>query len=264
MHKQDNLIYPIVFSSVAVERMWGGDFIKNFLKQQNTNINFNVNNKIGELWLLSDRKDEQSIVESGALKGLTINELWCKYSKVLFGIDNSNQSTFPLLIKLIDADDDLSLQVHPKEEDLAYLENSEAKTEMWYVVDCKSNAEILAGFNDTYIKQEDNNLSNNTSVINKESFIGALNNTTELKKMVKCFSAEKGKYFFIPAGTIHAIGKGNLIFEIQQNSDTTYRVSDWGRVDSTGNSRKLHIEESIKCINFSNEVVYNGKKELNN
>lgn len=251
MKKKESLSYPIVFSTTPIERIWGGNFIKELLANNTCNLVVSKDKIYGELWLLSDRKDVQSIVQNGSLKGVTINQLWNKYREQLFGVTNKEKSRFPLLIKIIDAAEDLSLQVHPTEQYASRFNNAEPKTEMWYIIKGSSNAKILAGFKEK-------------SKIDKQKFINLINNTKELKNVVNEFASTDNSYFFIPSGTIHSIGKNNLVFEIQQNSDTTYRVSDWGRVDKNGKSRDLHIKESIDCINFTDSHIINNKIAGNN
>lgn len=238
--------YPVVFSKAPVERIWGGNLINNLFVNNKNNLGIRQDKVYGELWLVSDRDEVQTTVLNGILKGLTINELWNNYGEELFGVSNTQNSRFPLLIKIIDAAEDLSLQVHPTKNYVNKCKNIEPKTEMWYIINSSNNAKVLAGF-----KKD--------TKIDKNKFKNIVNNIVELKDVVNEFDSTKNSYFFIPSGTIHAVGKNNLVFEIQQNSDTTYRVSDWGRVDKNGKSRDLHIKESLECINFTDESIFFNK-----
>ncbi len=190
-----------------------------------------------ESWEIASHANGETTVCGGEDNGLTINELTEKYKEKLLGdkIYNDSNNKFPLLIKLIDARDNLSVQVHPNDEQAAKLENGElGKTEMWYVLEAEEGAGLIYGF-----KQD----------VTKEQFKSAIENNT-LMEYVNFIECKKGDCFFIPAGMLHAIGKGLLIAEIQQNSDTTYRVYDYNRRDVHGNTRELHIEKAIDVTNL--------------
>ena len=195
----------------------------------------------GEAWVVSDRPEGKSIVTKGEFKGKTLKELWDEHRE-LFG--NIEGEDFPLLIKLIDAHDHLSVQVHPDDEYARVNENDVGKTECWYVVDCDDNADIVIGH---HAKTRDE-LKN-------------LINEGKWDDLLKVRPIHKGDFFFIPSGTVHAIRSGTIILEIQQNSNLTYRLYDYGRLQD-GKPRELHLDKSIDVINCphidektENEVV---------
>ena len=185
--------------------------------------------KVAESWELSCHKDGPSVVADGEFAGLTLSEYIDKAGKKVLGTDCESFESFPILIKLIDAKDNLSVQVHPDNEYAQKVEGEYGKTEMWYVVDCDEGAELIYGF-----KGE----------ITKEEFAERIRNNT-LLEVTNNVPVHKGDVFFIRSGTLHAIGKGILIAEIQQNSNTTYRVYDYGRVGKDGKPRDLHIEKAL-------------------
>lgn len=184
--------------------------------------------KVAESWELSCHKDGNSIVANGGYAGMTLTEYIEKAGRSILGTDCEKFDSFPILIKLIDAKDNLSVQVHPNNEYAQRVEGEYGKTEMWYVVDCDEGAELLYGF-----KHE----------ITKEEFANRIANNT-LLEVTNAVPVKKGDVFFIEAGTLHAIGKGILIAEIQQNSNTTYRIYDYGRVGNDGKPRELHVEKA--------------------
>ena len=183
--------------------------------------------KVAESWELSCHKDGNSVIDSGEYKGLTLSEYVEKAGKAVLGTDCEKFENFPILIKLIDAKDNLSVQVHPDNEYALRVEGEYGKTEMWYVVDCDPGASLLYGF---------------THEISKEEFRQRIENNT-LLEVTNRVEVHPGDVFFIESRTLHAIGKGILIAEIQQNSNTTYRVYDYGRVGADGKPRQLHIEK---------------------
>lgn len=184
--------------------------------------------KVAESWELSCHKDGNSIVANGEYAGLTLAEYIEKAGRSVLGTDCKKFDSFPILIKLIDAKDKLSVQVHPNNEYAQRVEGEYGKTEMWYVVDCDEGAELLYGF-----KHE----------ISKDEFANRIADNT-LLEVTNSVPVKKGDVFFIEAGTLHAIGKGILIAEIQQNSNTTYRIYDYGRVGKDGKPRELHVEKA--------------------
>lgn len=186
--------------------------------------------KIAESWELSCHKDGQSVIDGGEFDGKTLTEFIETNGKTAaLGTNCDRFEYFPILIKLIDAKDNLSVQVHPSNEYALKVEGEYGKTEMWYIVDCNEGAELLYGF-----KHE----------ITKEEFAERIKNNT-LLEVANNVPVHKGDVFFIESGTLHAIGKGILIAEIQQNSNTTYRVYDYGRVGKDGKPRELHIEKAL-------------------
>lgn len=190
----------------------------------------------GESWEISDRPDEQSIVSSGPYSGKSLHDLWTNHREEIFG-EGFTGDRFPLLIKILDARDDLSIQVHPPANVSGEL-GGEPKTEMWYIADCDPGAKLYIGLKDG---------------ATRESFEQSLSKGT-VEEQVHAVSPKRGESIFIPSGRLHAIGAGFLIYEIQQNSDTTYRVFDWNRVGLNGAPRDLHIDESMASINFSDFI----------
>lgn len=186
----------------------------------------------GESWEMSDREDEQSIVNHGPFAGKSLHDLWINHRDDIFGPRLTGER-FPLLIKILDARDDLSIQVHPPVE-MAKELGGDAKTEMWYIADCDPGAKLYVGFKDG---------------VTKEDFAASLQDGSVANK-VHAIEPKKDQSIFIPSGRLHAIGAGFLIYEIQQNSDTTYRVFDWNRLGLDGTPRDLHVEQSMKSIDF--------------
>jgi mannose-6-phosphate isomerase len=211
-----------------MERIWGARRIETeFGKKLPPNV------KIGESWEIVDRPEAESVVANGPLKGKTLHALWTQDRQSIFG-NVAEAARFPLLIKLLDAHERLSLQVHPPQE-VARKLGDEPKTEFWYVAAADPGAELFLGFREP---------------ITREQFEKALRNGTAADYVDK-ISVKPGDVAFLPAGRLHAVNAGNLLIEIQQNSDTTYRVFDWNRIDSTtGKPRKLHVEQALQCIDF--------------
>lgn len=185
--------------------------------------------KVAESWELSCHKDGQSIIATGEHKGKTLSE-YLANNKQALGSACDKFENFPILIKLIDANDNLSVQVHPNNEYALRVEGEYGKTEMWYIVDCAKDASLLYGF---------------TKPISKEEFRERIEDNTLLDVCNKV-PVKKGDVFFIEAGTLHAIGAGIVIAEIQQNSNTTYRIYDYGRVGVDGKPRELHVDKAIE------------------
>ena len=228
-------LYPMKFIPIYQERMWGGTLMPEILRREVPA----GKEPIGESWELVDRDGEVSILENGPMAGATLHELLQNYGKALLGSKAPDSERFPLLVKLIDAGDRLSLQVHPDENACREIGNgAEPKTEMWYIIAARKDAKILAGLQGRATKQK---------LISQMS-------SPAVEELLQVYPSQAGDAYFITSGTLHAIGGGNLILEIQQNSDTTYRVSDWGRVDANGKSRELHVDVGIKSINFMNRT----------
>ena len=223
-------LYPLLFTPIYKEVMWGGEMLRTHLNRQLPKAKV----PIGESWEIVDRDDAVSIVENGHLKGKTIRELLEDYGVDIMGNKFAGEK-FPLLVKMIDAGERLSLQVHPDGPACTKLPGAEPKTEMWYVIAAKSDANIIAG-----LKYR----------CTKRAFIDTYQ-TTAVENNLQISRSVPGDAYFISAGTVHAIGAGNLLLEIQQNSDTTYRISDWGRVGADGKPRELHVKEAMECIHFS-------------
>jgi mannose-6-phosphate isomerase len=227
-----NLTTPLTFEPIFMERMWGGrrleaEFGKKLPPQR----------PIGESWEIVDRPEAQSIVREGLLRGKTLHELWTQYRDEIFG-EAPDSSRFPLLLKLLDAHDKLSLQVHPPEK-LADRLGGEPKTEFWYVAAADPGAELYLGFRES---------------ITRDQFEKALLDGTAADH-VHTVRVKTGDAAFLPAGRLHALGAGNLLIEVQQNSDTTYRVFDWNRADDKGKPRQLHIEQALQCIDFNDVAL---------
>jgi mannose-6-phosphate isomerase len=230
---QLTLTAPLSFEPIFMERMWGGRRLESeFGKKLPTNV------RIGESWEIVDRPEAQSIVSNGPLKGKTLHELWSHHRDEVFGQvpegpNRTGIARFPLLIKLLDAQEKLSLQVHPPER-VARKLGGEAKTEFWYVAAAEPDAEIFVGFRQLIARRE------------FEKSLGA----GSAADHVCTIKVKAGDAMFLPAGRFHAVGAGCLLVEIQQNSDTTYRVFDWNRVDDEDRPRQLHIEQALQCIDF--------------
>lgn len=214
------------FEPLAQERIWGGRNLERFGRV------LPEGRKIGETWELVDRPEAQSRIEGA---GQTLGSLWSgSERKKIFGTRSPETDHFPILIKLLDAEEKLSLQVHPPAGKAKSL-GGEPKTEMWFFLETKPEAEIYVG-----LKRG----------VGRVEFEKAL----EEGKVAECFYRQKtepGEAMFLPSGRVHAIGAGNVILEIQQNSDTTYRVDDWGRKDEQGKSRALHVKEALESIQWS-------------
>ncbi len=208
--------------------LWGGTKLK-------TDFGFQSDmEKVAEGWMLSCHKDGENTVENGEYKGKTLSEVIELCGRDILGKNGLKFDFFPILIKLIDAKNDLSVQVHPDNEYALRVEGEYGKTECWYILDCEDGAELIYGFN---------------REISSEEFRKRIEDNTFLE-VVNKVKVHKGDMFFIEAGTLHAIGSGILLAEIQQNSNTTYRVYDYQRRDKDGNLRPLHIDKAVdvtKC-----------------
>ncbi len=220
---------PLFFRPVYQERVWGGRRLEGELGRE-----LPVRGPIGEAWELVDREEAQSVVRDGPLEGRSLNELWREERQSLFGALAPEAPRFPILVKLLDAADRLSLQVHPP-AGVAARFGGEPKTEMWYIMGASPGAELYVGLR---------------AGVTRESFEAAIASGT----VAECFhriSTRAGDCMFLPSGRVHAIGAGHLIAEIQQNSDTTFRVYDWDRKGLDGKPRALHVAESLECIDFA-------------
>lgn len=223
--------YPLKFTPILKDKIWGGSKLVTQLHKKSTS------KIIGESWEISDVEGNVSTVCNGALKGSSLRELVSTYKSDLVGKKNYQHfgNDFPLLIKFIDAAQDLSVQVHPNDELAKKRHQSFGKTEMWYIMQADEGARLIMGFD---------------RPITKEKYVKNL----ESKKITEVLNFEpvkKGDMFFIETGTIHAIGAGIVLAEIQQTSDITYRVYDWDRVDNQGKSRELHTELALDALNYS-------------
>jgi len=221
---------PLRFIPLYMERVWGGRELATRLGRTLPGTQ-----PIGESWEIVDRTDEQSVVASGPWQGQTLHELWTSQRAEVFGPRHAQAGArFPLLCKILDARDRLSVQVHPPAAVAPQLDG-EPKTEMWYFLACDESSRIYAG------------LEPGTT---RESFQSSLREG-KVEQCLHVLATRKGDSIFIPSGRLHAIGEGNLIIEIQQNSDTTYRVFDWNRAGLDGKPRELHIAESMQSADFN-------------
>lgn len=209
---------------VFKDYIWGGERLR-------SDFGFESNlDKLAEGWMLSCHKDGKNIIEGGEYNGIPLDELIAQFGKeAIVGTRSLDFPYFPVLIKLIDAKDNLSIQVHPDNEYAQRVEGEFGKTEIWYVLDAADDAELIYGFKNK---------------ISSDEFVKAIKENT-LIDVLNRVKVKKGDLFFIEAGTVHAIGKGTLVAEIQQNSNTTYRVYDYGRVGADGKPRELHIDKAI-------------------
>ena len=218
----------IKLAPIYKDYLWGGTRLR---EQFGKNCDYDI---VAESWELSAHPDGQSIVASGKYIGLLFGDFLKKIGNESLGWKFQSFRSFPLLIKLIDAKDDLSIQVHPDDEYALEHENEYGKSEMWYIIDCAEDSYIYCGFKEEVTKEEVQ------KHIEEDTLLELLNK----------IKVEKGRSYFIPAGTIHAIGKGNLICEVQQNSNSTYRVYDFNRRDKYGNLRKLDIEKALDVLDY--------------
>ena len=213
---------PFELTPAIKDYIWGGTRLRDEFGKESPL------ERLAESWELSCHKDGLSVVASGTYAGMTLAELIDKHPEIC-GKACKSAEDFPVLVKLIDARNDLSVQVHPDDDYAMRVENSFGKTEMWYIVDCDEGAELIYGFR---------------KKISREDFRKAIEENT-LLEYVNRVPVKKGDVFFIPPGTLHAIGKGMLIAEIQQSSNVTYRVFDYGRLGADGKPRELHIEKAL-------------------
>lgn len=220
----------ITFTPVYMERVWGGRQLETIYSRPLPK----ADTPYGESWEISDRPEAQSIVNGGKFVGMSLNELWTEKREEVFGNGFENTTNFPLLAKILDARADLSIQVHPPEH-LTNELGGEAKTEMWYIADAEPGAKLYVGLKEG---------------VTKENFLEAIHNGTVDEKL-HVITPQAGESILIPSGKLHSTGAGLLIYEMQQSSDTTYRVFDWNRLDINGQPRDLHVEESMKCIDFT-------------
>ena len=224
------------FQPILKEKIWGGKKLKIVMNK------FADSDKIGESWELSGLPGNESVVSEGMYKGQTLKHLISKYKDVLVGkrVFEKYGENFPLLIKFIDAADDLSVQVHPNDETAQKLYGQNGKNELWYIMDSDRNSELILGLNKT---------------LNTEEFRNSINKNT-LTEHLNTVKIKKGDVSFIPAGRIHAIKKGVLLAEIQQASDITYRIYDWNRKGLDGKYRSLHIDEACKVAELKTKKSY--------
>lgn len=236
-------LYPIKFEPVLKDKIWGGNsLVKNYGKKAD------LSRLIGESWELSAIQDNLSVISNGFLAGNNIEEIIEVYMGDITGeaVFEKYGNEFPLLIKFIEAKQDLSVQVHPDDKIARERHNAYGKTEMWYILESEPSSKIYTGF---------------THPITKEIFSSALSER-KLISLLNTETIEYGDVFFTPAGRIHAIGAGTVLVEIQQTSDITYRIFDWDRKDNKGKSRDLHVDLALDVIDYKAAGKNKITKEL--
>lgn len=233
-------MYLLEFNEIAKEVIWGGNSLVSIYSKP-----FDKNKTIGESWEICDLPNDNNIVSNGEFKGKTLSYLVKEYGSKLLGT-KCKDDYFPLLIKLIDAKDKLSIQVHPNEEYASKRHNKHGKNEMWYVMETYGDAKLLIGLKEN---------------ISKEDLKNALNNNENIENMFNYFDIKQGDAFYIPSGCIHSILGNAVIAEIQTPSDVTYRLYDWNRIDKNGKSRELHIEDSFNVIKDINPFNLKSDKK---
>lgn len=223
-------MYPLKFKPILKQTIWGGDRIIPF-----KHLNENLPN-VGESWEISGVPGNESVVANGEFRGKTLRELINIFREELVGesVYKRFSTTFPLLIKFIDARQDLSIQVHPDDETAKKRHNSLGKTEMWYVMDATEGAKLRSGFKTQIGPKEYKELVHNSTITD----------------VLAEYEIKKGDVFFLPAGRVHSIGAGAFIAEIQETSDITYRIFDFDRKDANGNTRELHTELAKDVIDY--------------
>ncbi|GAB4038092.1 type I phosphomannose isomerase catalytic subunit [Spirosoma jeollabukense] len=232
------MLYPLTFETIFKDKIWGGQKIKTILEKD-----FSPLPNCGETWEVSDVEGNVSVVKEGSLQGKSLHELVEQYKGKLVGqhVYEKYGNRFPLLVKFIDANDDLSIQVHPDDELAKKRQSGFGKTEMWYIMQADEGAKLNSGFN---------------REVTKEEYVKAVADNT-IQDILNIESASPGDVFFLPAGRVHYIGKGLLLAEIQQTSDTTYRIYDFDRVDATtGQKRELHTDLAVDAINYHHYDQY--------
>ena len=230
--------YPMKLIAPIKDYLWGGTRLKEeYGKKTDLDI-------VAESWELACHKDGKSVIANGSAQGMTLEAWLAEQKEDMLGTHVAKFPYFPLLIKLIDARGNLSVQVHPDNDYAQRVEGEYGKTEMWYIVDCEPGASLLYGFK---------------SEISKEEFERRIKDNT-LLDVCNRVPVHKGDVFFIDSGTLHAIGEGILICEIQQNSNTTYRIYDYGRVGKDGKPRELHIAKALDVTNLEPPKVHPAMK----
>ncbi len=232
-----SVLYPLKFEPQYFEKIWGGQYVKTLLHKD-----FGKLLNCGEMWILSGVEGHNSVVTNGNFAGDELNDLVEVFMGDLVGdnVFDKYGEQFPLLVKIIDPITWLSVQVHPDDELAKKIGLENGKTEMWYVMHAEHHAELVSGFNRD---------------INKDEFRHLIENK-EIEKVLNYEHVHEGDVFFIPARRIHALGPGCMVAEIQQTSDTTYRVYDWDRIDQYGMYRELHVEQALYTLNYKKEDNY--------
>lgn len=234
-------LYPLRFEPILKRTIWGGNKI---LSLKNLELNAE---SIGESWELSGVQDNVSVVSDGYLKGMSLNDIILKYKEIFLGetVYQRYGNQFPLLLKFIDASQDLSIQVHPDDEVARKHRQNNGKTEFWYVIDAEEGSSLYAGLSKNSTPEE----------------IKAAVESGEVCDLLNKEDVSSGDAYFLPAGRVHAIGAGLLIAEVQQTSDATYRLYDYNRVDANGKPRELHLDKALESIDYK---VYRNYKTTYN
>lgn len=231
---------PLRFKPIILEKIWGGSKLNTLLGKELGDITC-----AGESWELSSVDNNLSIVSTGVYSGANIEQLLTRYGNAILGssIYSEYGNKFPLLIKFLDSKEDLSIQVHPGDKRAMEKHNCLGKTEFWYVINADENSRIISGFN---------------KEISKDEYLERIQNNT-LEEVLDSIPSTKGSSFFIPAGRVHALCAGNVVAEIQQTSDITYRIFDYNRIDKDGKARELHTELALESIDFSVDKTLNNQ-----
>lgn len=238
-------LYPLKFKPICKDMIWGGSLLRDEYGKKC------ASDSTGESWEISGVEGNVSVVSEGFLKGNALDELMEVYMGDLVGdaVYDKFGTEFPVLIKFIHSQDNLSVQVHPDDEYAAEHEGGFGKTEMWYVIDAEEDASLISGF---------------SKDMDRQKFMEHLKGGT-LKEILNVEKVQKGDVFFIPAKRVHAIGPGIVLTEIQQCSDTTYRIYDWDRKDKDGNERELHLDRALEVMDYKKRDDIRTKyKKLNN
>ena len=232
--------YPLMFSPIFKEKIWGGHKINTILGKDYGDLD-----NCGETWEISGVAGDVSIVSNGPLVGKPLDELVKKYKGRLVGnrVYDKYGDEFPLLVKFIDAAADLSIQVHPNDELAQQRHGCRGKAEMWYMLQADEGSSLISGFN---------------CDLDKEAYLKALQNG-HLESVLNRESVKAGDVFYLPAGRVHTIGKGLLLAEIQETSDVTYRIYDFDRIDKDGSKRELHTELALDALDFKKQKEYKTK-----
>src|SRR5215472_1402742 len=240
------MLYPLTFRPIFKERVWGGRDLERLFRKP-----LPASSLIGESWEIADRPGDISLIDNGPLAGRDLRWLMEQHRAELLGAATAPQGKFPLLIKILDARQTLSVQVHPPARHAARL-GGEPKTELWYIAAAAPDAKLFVGLKRGVSRADFETKIRNGSVA----------------ECLHSISVKAGDAMFLPSGRVHAIGAGLVIFEIQQNSDTTYRVFDWNRAGLDGKPRPLHVAESLASIDFDDfepsvlpVQVYNSSQE---
>jgi mannose-6-phosphate isomerase len=232
-------MYPMKFIPIYKERIWGGNQFQSLFGR---NL---PTNKTGESWELSSHDNGQSIIKNGCYAGQTLNALTAREPGKIFGSHYEGPAAFPLLVKLLDANDKLSVQVHPDDEAAQRMKSGQGKTEAWYVVQAAPDAKIIYGLEPG---------------LTKENFLQAMNEN--IAAVLHKVPVQAGDMIYVPAGQVHALCGGVVVYEVQQTSDTTYRIYDYDRVDADGKKRPLAVDKALSVIDFHSQEAISFKRPI--